>query len=222
MTRRSAQDVSMMMDNELTGDELHEFVQHLRNDEQLKSSWEHYHLIGDALRKNLPPFVLPDLSNRISAALQNEPAYFLPQQKQDGDAREARVPRRRAAVSFALAASVTALAVVGVMQLNGGDASQAPGMQPMTVAARDAGPVETAPAVAEAVSGGAKAHAPVVYASVTSGANAAPYGGEAGVDYPGEAADLYDYLVNYQKYAQTVSLQGGFYPTVQLVGYSPQ
>lgn len=216
MTRRSAQDVSMMMDNELERDEIHDLVQHLRNDEQLKSCWEAYHLIGDTLRKNLPPFVLPDLTSRVSAAIQNEPSYFLPQQAAQSES----VPRHRAAWSFALAASVTALAVVGMMQFN--RPVSAPLQQSLAVATLDAphsAQVEKKiPAVVH----------PVVYASVTTEADGGSrlintaYDNEAGVDYPGEAADLYDYLVNYQKYAQTVSLQGGFYPAVQLVGYSPQ
>jgi len=221
MTRRSAQDVSMMMDNELERDEIHDLVQHLRNDEQLKSRWEAYHLIGDTLRKELPPFVLPNITSRISAAIQNEPSYFLPQQTAQSES----VPQHRAAWSFALAASVTALAVVGMMQFN--QPVSTPLQQSLAVARLDAPrPVEVEKTIPSVV----QQRAPVVYASVTTAAtdaasrltNDTAYDNAAGVDYPGEAADLYDYLVNYQKYAQTVSLQGGFYPAVQLVGYSPQ
>ncbi|MFQ5487728.1 MAG: sigma-E factor negative regulatory protein, partial [Gammaproteobacteria bacterium] len=83
----------MMMDNELERDEIHDLVEHLRDDEQLKSCWQAYHLIGDTLRNNLPPFVFPDLTSRISAAIQNEPSYCLPQQAAPSET----APRRRSA-----------------------------------------------------------------------------------------------------------------------------
>ncbi|MFQ5488587.1 MAG: hypothetical protein ACE5ET_09130, partial [Gammaproteobacteria bacterium] len=146
------------------------------------------------------------------------PSYFLPQQAAPSET----APRRRSAWNFALAASVTALAVVGMMQFNQPVSTS----QSLAVAALDAPRAAQATTPAPTV---AEQQAPIVYASVTTSGDVASSrlisdmaSNEAGVDYPGEAADLYDYLVNYQKYAQTVSLQGGFSPAVQLVGYSPQ
>ncbi len=271
----------MLVDDELRQGEIQELLRHLKRDDHLKSCWENYHLIGDALRKNLPPYILPDLSDRIAAAIQNEPTYFLPQHAHDGFARtssdpasgsktdfekdaapaQGRVPRNssrnssRAFGGFALAASITALAVVGVMQgVEQGDAPavQAPAMiasvsgapsaalsgKPEEAAqftARAQVPPQAPEAVAEQDSLDLRQHegatvavvaqesgkataasdpAPVIVATVAAEA-------ETGVNYPAEAADLYDYLVNYQRYARTVSLQNGFSPAIQLVGYSP-
>ncbi len=219
MKRTSMQNLSSMMDEELAREDLPDLVRRLGRDDELQACWENYHLIGDALRKNLPPFILPDLHQRISTAIQNEPAYFLPQQA--SAAENVPVPRRRAAWGFALAASVTALAMVGMMQFNGttGMATQAPVAVASNEAARVAQPAERPEPV--------QASTPVVHASVTladaQSAAVTPYQeADAGVDYPGEAADLYDYLVNYQRYAQTVSVQSGFHPAIQLVGYTPQ
>ena len=228
MKRTSTQNLSAMMDGELARDELQDLVHDLATDDGLKDRWENYHLIGDTLRKNLPPYILPDLSDRISKALQNEPVHFPRRQEQEGQS--SAVPRRRAAFGFALAASVTALAVVGMLQFNG--PAQVPGQGPVAVAANDM--QQTAPqtqqqvAVAPAAAEEEKAAMPVVYASVALAdvSEEAPagvaYESDPGVDYPGEPADLYDYLVNYQRYAQTVSLQSGFHPAIQLVGYTPQ
>ncbi len=268
----------MLVDDELGQGEIQELLRHLKRDDHLKSCWENYHLIGDALRKNLPPYILPDLTDRISAAIQNEPTYFLPQHPHDSAAQpstspgpvfdtdsdtgagkdiapaQGRAPRNssrnssRAFGGFALAASITALAVVGVMKVM--EQGNAPVAQaPVTIAsvsdtpsaalsskleapspahvqalhehkrdevAEQASQAMVATVVAQK-SGKATAAsdpAPVIVATVAAEA-------ETGVNYPVEAADLYDYLVNYQRYARTVSLQNGFSPAIQLVGYSP-
>lgn len=221
MKRTSMQNLSSMMDEELAREDLPALVRQLGRDDELQACWENYHLIGDALRKNLPPFILPDLQQRISTAIQNEPAYFLPQQTSATATETVPVPRRRAAWGFALAASVTALAMVGMMQFNGTAemATQAPVAVASNEAARVALPADHPAPV--------QASTPVVHASVTladaQSAAVTPYQkADAGVDYPGEAADLYDYLVNYQRYTQTVSVQSGFHPAIQLVGYTPQ
>lgn len=225
MKRTSTQNLSAMMDGELARDELQDLVHDLATDDGLKDRWENYHLIGDTLRKNLPPYILPDLSDRISEALQNEPVHF--PRRQEREDQSSAVSRRRAAFGFALAASVTALAVVGMLQFNG--PVQAPGQGPVAVAANDmqqTGSQQVQQAAARPAAEERTA-APVVYASVAlADASGAPtrtaYETDPGVDYPGEPADLYDYLVNYQRYAQTVSLQSGFHPAIQLVGYTPQ
>jgi len=117
MTRKTAselsQQVSLLMDGELQERDRDRVLEAMERDVTLQHRWQNYHLIGDALRKDLPPFHLPQLSDRISAALQNEPTYFLPQTASSATrARNVGVRRWR---NWALAASLTAVTVVGVL-----------------------------------------------------------------------------------------------------------
>jgi len=246
MKKRKAEQVSMLMDDELNGAAMRDIIQEMRQDDYLKHCWESYHLIGTALRKKLSAHYQPDLVTRISSALQNEPSYF---QAPASIAQEttkvvARQPRYRS-WGYALAASVTALAVVGVMQ-SSRQAEFSRGA-PVVVAAvsntqqqvarkerteASAQLASLAPATgsstAQLTSTRQTADKPVVYASVTisplTPVSNTSYRGtnEGKLSYPEEAANLYDYLVNYHKYARTGTLQDGMYPAVQLVGYNPQ
>jgi sigma-E factor negative regulatory protein RseA len=82
----------------------------LRQDPELMTSWSRYHLIRDALHRNLDDRVMPDLSQRISAALVTEPAILAPQRT--------RRPWLRHAAGLAVAASVTGVAILGIRQMN--------------------------------------------------------------------------------------------------------
>ncbi len=251
MTKRTAcefsQQVSLLVDGELQEMDRECVVEAMKRDVTLQHRWQNYHLIGDALRKDLPPFHFPQLSDRISAALQNEPTYFLPQTPSvpaSNDSRRKILARRWQ--GWALAASLTAVAVVGILQV-----------APPTGSSADSPVVSQGPALSIALQekidldggGGSKgtvAHAgsdlkqvvvaqqaprdpaadpqeaaaePVVYAAV---AVAEETEGLVTAARDVAASDLYDYLLNYQRYARTVSLENGFDPTIQLVGYTPQ
>ncbi|HFD92420.1 MAG TPA: hypothetical protein ENJ22_03955 [Gammaproteobacteria bacterium] len=220
--------VSAFMDSEMDPQEMDRLIERMRDDSRLKDSWHDYHLIGDALRRQLPDHISTDLHTRISAAIQNEPTHFLPRQATH---KKSATSHRKEALGFALAASVTAIAVVGVMQVNGPEQGIA---QPVTVAALErsetaqTSAVGTVASVAQDQQVAARPDREVVYASVTTEpgrihARVAVHKqmDDAGMDYPQEAADLYDYLVNYNEYARTRSLQGEMYPAIQLVGYTP-
>ena len=76
-------------------------------DEGLRATWGRYHMISDSMRGNLPRYFDPALAIRISVALRNEPAVLAP------DAATPR-PWLKPLAGMAIAASVAALAVVGV------------------------------------------------------------------------------------------------------------
>lgn len=116
----SAADVSALMDNELARRECDAALGSLTHDASLRATWQRYHLMRTALRHE-PHFpVAGDLADRIAARL-------------DADAAPARRglagvrwPSRRRAVfaraykgaaGLALAASVAAVAIVGVRTL---------------------------------------------------------------------------------------------------------
>ncbi len=221
--------VSALMDSEMDPREMDRLLERMRNDSRLKDCWHDYHLIGDALRRQLPRHINTELHARISAAIQNEPAHFLPRQ---AAAKKPAISHRKEALGFALAASVTAIAVLGVMQVGGPEQDVA---QTLTVAAVEQDGAEAVQSQVEAVAqagqaqpDGTRHDKEIVYASVTTEpgrvhARVAVHGQleDATMDYPREAANLYDYLVNYNEYARTRSLQGEMYPAIQLVGYTP-
>lgn len=223
-TTKEAQ-LSALMDSEMSQQEMDRMIKEMRDNSHLKDCWNGYHLIGDALRRQLPDFIDTNLHSKISTAIQNEPTHFLPRKTtQDKPA----ASRRKEALGFALAASVTAIAVLGVMQVN--DSSQNIARPAAVASAESNKPVQVAAAepVQSLHVSAAAADREVVHASVTTDpdrihARVAVYNraDDAGMDYPQEAADLYDYLVNYNEYARTRSLQGEMYPAIQLVGYAP-
>ena len=50
------------------------------NNDESRKKWERYHLIGDALRHNLPDYQPTNLADKIQAALQTEAIVFAPNQ----------------------------------------------------------------------------------------------------------------------------------------------
>ena len=99
------ENISALMDGESEGQEAHQAMLRLKDTELARASWTTYHMIGDVMRgESLPTF---DVSHRVMAALEAEPTILAPR----------RSPRSARAMTYALsvAASVSAIAVVGWM-----------------------------------------------------------------------------------------------------------
>jgi sigma-E factor negative regulatory protein RseA len=79
MSEKVENQISELVDGELHSAEQEKLFNKLKNDSQLKATWHRYNLIGDAMRNNLPENIQHDLTNRISAALESEPAFLVPQ-----------------------------------------------------------------------------------------------------------------------------------------------
>ncbi len=101
---QNAETVSALMDGEVDELTLHRTLKNLDQDPELRASWRRYHLASAAMTDELPEQMV-DLSSRISAAIAQEKA---PQ----GATRRWLQPLGR----FAIAASVTVVAVLGVQQ----------------------------------------------------------------------------------------------------------
>lgn len=99
--------LSAWMDGELDGEDARRLPSQLKDNPDLRASWDCYHLIGDSLRG----VQAPDLCARISAQLEAEPTVLAPQR------RNATEKLRRYALQAA--ASVAAVAFVGWMALPG-------------------------------------------------------------------------------------------------------
>ena len=101
------ENLSAWMDGELSGDEARPLPPQLKRDAGLRSDWDCYHLIGDALRGVHGQ----DLCAKICARLDAEPTVLAPQRR--GTAEKLRW------FALSAAASVAAVAFVGWMALPG-------------------------------------------------------------------------------------------------------
>jgi sigma-E factor negative regulatory protein RseA len=102
--------LSALADDELHGSELQRRVDSLIQDTGLRQRWAHYHAIREAIHGDSQLALGSQLQQRVSAALANEPVVLAPR----------RMPRNwvRHVAGLAVAASVTAVAIIGVQNLN--------------------------------------------------------------------------------------------------------
>jgi len=105
------QEISLLMDGELQAGEAGRAIKACCGDEELKRTWQAYHLVGEALRGEAHR---PDASTRrIMDAIAREPTVLAPRW---------RMPARAGRVAFAAAASVATVAVVGWIGMQDRDA----------------------------------------------------------------------------------------------------
>jgi sigma-E factor negative regulatory protein RseA len=81
----------------------------IASDENSRSTWARYHLIGDVMRDNLTGVASPIFSEQLRAAVEREPTVLAPQRTK----RQWLTP----VAGFAVAASVATLAVIGIKQI---------------------------------------------------------------------------------------------------------
>lgn len=106
MTDKTAEQLSALTDGELDSQELDLLVRRLERDEELAARWTRYHLIGEAMRNNLPEQLPFDLTARVSAAIAEEAPVVAPAVATRG--------WKRPVVGLALAASIAAAALIGL------------------------------------------------------------------------------------------------------------
>lgn len=228
VTKRSADKLSVLIDNELDEWEEPEIIQALKNDDDLKSRWANYHLIGDAIRGALPPYVDTGLPDRVATALEQEPAFLRPNtiDKSETDHENTPIPahtqiprqtpRTNPSIGFALAASISAVAVFGMMEIDryvgigAGDAT--------TVAAAEE-EVTFAAAEGPAVVYGEGDTAVVMSAAYNYDESEAARSVTSVADQRPVADDLYDYLVNYHQYAAASEGSEGMLSYIRTASY---
>ncbi len=112
MSNKLSEQVSALMDDECTEQELKLAVRQLARDTTLASQWERYHLISDVLKGQAPPELDTDFSRKLQQRLEQErplAALSLPRQTQQ---RRTARSWQRPALGVALAASLAAVAVL--------------------------------------------------------------------------------------------------------------
>lgn len=124
--------ISALMDGDLSDAEV---LNELEMDSDLQDTWGRYHLIGDAMRGDLPVILQLDLSDSIMAALEDEPTILAPKPVETAPVLQPAVAPvktdsnvvplfRRVGQQlgqYAIAASVAAAVIFGVQQYQGQD-----------------------------------------------------------------------------------------------------
>ena len=111
------EDISALMDGEVSEQEMQQSLREMRNDPEQRDCWEQYHIIGDALRNNLPPNLNRSFVNSVSQAIAKEdlPApQVIPLIQKTNNSTKLRHPIANPFTGFALAASVAMVAYLGV------------------------------------------------------------------------------------------------------------
>lgn len=114
MANEQEERVSALADGECEPHQLDALLARMREDDALRARWARYHLISDALHNNLTRGTRLDISQQVSAALESEPVIFAPVWQRA-------LPSRRMvkqAAGVAMAASVTAVAILGAQWVN--------------------------------------------------------------------------------------------------------
>jgi sigma-E factor negative regulatory protein RseA len=106
MSEQKYENLSAIIDGETELDD--KLIQALSGDAELRSRWQRYHLIRDALTNHLSDKGVADISEMVMASLEHEPTILAPRHK--------RISQKimKQAVGLAVAASVATVAVVSV------------------------------------------------------------------------------------------------------------
>jgi sigma-E factor negative regulatory protein RseA len=106
-TEQSGERISSLMDGGLDDSvDVESCLDHLVENKEASHCWERYHLIGDALKRNLPPVIDNQLASRVMAELESEPTVLAPSRT--------KLFLGKQMAGLAVAASVATVAVLGV------------------------------------------------------------------------------------------------------------
>lgn len=204
--------ISVYMDGEASEFESASVVKQAKHEPTLRQCWENYHLIGDVIRNNLSGAANNRFADRVALAMEHEPVHMAPRQK----------PYRRVndTAGFALAASVSAVAIVGLLQF---------GQPAMMNAASNHYETDIQSQYFASVDDGAQASINDTTAQAAE-MNIQPLAVYASFDTEGVdpstslasnntvESSVYDYLVNFSQYAVAAPLEGSV-PAVNLASY---
>jgi len=112
MTKQIDEHISAFMDGELHETEHSAIIEQISRDDESLNRWQRYHLISDTLKNNLPPAIDNQFAQSVMNALEKEPTVFAPA------ALKHKSTVKQKIAGAAIAASVAAVAVIGVQTLN--------------------------------------------------------------------------------------------------------
>ncbi len=114
---KTKESLSALIDGEMDEHEMVRSIRELQNAAEQRQTWQRYHLIGDALRKNLPTHLDGSFASRVSQAIATEelPSSSVVKFRPKSSASpQLRPTFSKPLAGFALAASVAAVAYLGV------------------------------------------------------------------------------------------------------------
>jgi sigma-E factor negative regulatory protein RseA len=120
MTEQEFERLSALVDDEISRHEIAGEIIKLKNNQENLDIWSRYHLIGDAMRNELGKLHDLDMARKISRRLESEPVVLAPANI------KYHPNKKRALTGLAIAASLTAVAVVLAPQLINPGGSEAP------------------------------------------------------------------------------------------------
>jgi sigma-E factor negative regulatory protein RseA len=134
MSEKINEQLSAMFDDELDQQEHELLIRRLKLEDDLKSSWSRYQLIGDVMRNNIAALSTTDLRAGISQQIEQEPAVSTLKPKASMNTR-----MMKPVAGMAIAASVAAMAIIGLQNLGQGESpltdvprlAQAPSTAPL-------------------------------------------------------------------------------------------
>ncbi len=205
--------ISALIDGELGEEALRETLGRIDEVEREQACWRNYHLIGDAMRRGLPKRMDADLLDRIHRAIDEDaplPSNVtpLPSRAEPSTPARKRPSHRtvRPMAGFALAASVAAVAYVGVGMIGEEELATLP-----VVASAPATPAPVA---------GAPAAAPMVVAEQPRPLRPERESDPAyrwDIAQPAMESRLDGYLSNHQAAAVAAGMQSKLMPNVRMV-----
>jgi sigma-E factor negative regulatory protein RseA len=110
MTDRLNEQVSALLDNELSESEMASALNELNSQSRLRQKWDRYHLIGDAMRGEPIQLRSTEISERVRLQVDSEPAIISTPKKGAPSGRKSLWTKPVAGA--ALAASVATIAVI--------------------------------------------------------------------------------------------------------------
>ncbi len=119
MSDHQQETISALMDNEVSELELRSLLKRLPEDQQSGEQWQRYHLASSVLKQDESPVVM-DISSSVMAALDDEPTYAMTPGADVSATRTIgwREYLLKPMASMAMAASVTAVVILGAQQYN--------------------------------------------------------------------------------------------------------
>lgn len=119
MTEQEFERLSALVDDEISEHEISVEINKLKKSQESLDIWARYHLIGDAMRNELGQIHDTGLAHSISQRLEAEPVVLAP-----GALKRRSSIKKRALTGMAVAASLTAVAVIMAPQLINPESSE--------------------------------------------------------------------------------------------------
>lgn len=120
MSESKFETISSLVDNyRVTDHESEQAIDEILKDEHLSKTWQHYHLIGDVIRDEVPSELPLDFSVKIADALAEEPTILAPSRAETSrpNTFKAKVVQLvKPLGQVAIAASAAGLMIIGVQQ----------------------------------------------------------------------------------------------------------